>query len=102
MTKSVEGMGDRIDDMGKRIDDLQGRINLTLNLVIGGIISFGISLVLFIAGYITKPLWEEKLPWRGKTTTDIQDETSEEDKKITDEISGDRLFEDDLAEGETG
>ena len=59
--------------MEKRIDDLQGRINLILNLVIGGIISFSISLVLFVVG-ITKPLWKEKLPWRSKEKVGLREE----------------------------
>ena len=84
VTKGMEGMGNRIDDMGDRIDDLQGRVNLILNLVIGGIISFSISLVLFVVGYVTKPLWEEKLPWRSKGKVGLREEQVSEKEKSAD------------------
>lgn len=93
VTKEMEGMGKRIDDMGDRIGDLQGRINLILNLVIGGIISFFISLVLFVVGYITKPLWEEKLPWRRKEKVGPREEQVSEEietrEKYTDNTEPD-------------
>ena len=89
VTKRMEGMGKRMDDMGDRIGDLQGRVNLTLNLVIGGIISFFISLVLFVVGYITKPLWEVKLPWRSKINEDSVDEKLEKEIKGEDKTSSD-------------
>ena len=79
ITKEVEGVS-------KRIDDLQGRVNLILNLIIGGIITLCLSLVLSVVGYITKPLWEERLPWRskakeGSVNEKAQEETESEDTK---------------------
>ena len=59
ITKEMEGMS-------KRIDDMQGRINLILNLIIGGIIT------LFLSCSISCWLYYQTFYCRGKAKNDFK------------------------------
>ena len=86
-----EGVNKEMKGISTRIDDLQGKINLILNLIIGGMIAIFVSLVLSVVGYLTKPLWEKKLPWYSRAEEDSNDANSQEERKDTDKSSSDVL-----------